>query len=1476
MKRNISATLAAVVLATGLLSPTGGGAATASASELIQSGSMTAQSEAVLAEGVKAFTDVGPAHWAVRSLQRWSGDGIIKGYEDGSFRPAKVVTKAEFAAIINRIFSFQDQTSELPSDVQPTSWFKSDIAKGIAAGYISANAEQRIHPNQPLTRGEAVLALQKIFHFSEASTAVSFKDVNGVSTETSNAIAALTAAGYIQGYPGDLFKPDGAITRAELATMADRMIPGLVTATGETSLGTVKGNVIINQANVTLKDTVVEGNLYLTPGIGEGDAVLERVKVNGITFIAGGGEQSVGFKDSIIREARIAKPNGKVRVYASGTTVFETVYVQSGAMLEESGLTTGAGFTDVKITSGNRSVGLKGLFETVSTTESTASGLTLNISGVVNKLTLNSPSGLILTDKAQLKALTLAPNAKGTLIQGSGIINALDNNAEGVTIGGNALSKGISNLVTVVPVASSAPSNNGGTPAGPGPTPVVDPWTLVWNDEFNDETIDPTKWTYDLGDGTVVGNPGWGNNELQWYTNEEKNVKEQDGKLIITARKEEQGGKPYTSSRIKTKGLFSKTYGKFEIRAKAPAGKGYWPAIWMLPENSVYGTWASSGEIDIMEGWGSRPNTVAGTLHYGSQWPDNVYSGKEYEFPNDSTIEEFHTYAIEWEPGEIRWYVDGVHYSTKNDWYSISNGQPANNAYPAPFNQEFHLLMNLAVGGNFDGNPTSETVFPKTMEIDYVRVYELTGRDYREPVPITLVKEPYLEGSRPALSDGNLVYNNTFTEQVEGDAGMGIPNTAYWSLYKESGADAAVSLDPIGGTNFVKVSISSAGGNAYSIQPQALVPLAKGRFYKLSFDAKTDISRSINVRLTGGESRGYQAYSPGLKAELTSAVGHYETSFQMKENSDTAARVEFNLGTNASPVWFGNVQLVEIEGIPFENDNPKAPLGNGNHLYNGTFDLGEPNRLGYWHTEAANGASVRSVVDAQGLLNLEITAGGSSAGDVKLRQKGIFLIEGHDYELTFDAAASSTRKANVQLLGKDGSIYAEQEVSLTAASQEIKVNFANLAGPTGHDGQFVLELGGAEGTIVLDNFKLVRTSLYFDPTLVYYPLLNGDFNFGFKAWERLLTEKGGQSSASVTDGAAHFNIVNTGNEAYSVMLFQNNLQVASGADYILHFDAGSSTARKIQVNAENASYQPSFSKIVDLNSDIQHFSFEFRQGSKDTLSLKFLLGKVDGASVAGAHDITIDNVRLEVKNAPAKPQELLSDNTNNRLTYPIEIMFTDNEAWRSAIQTVKVNGTPLGTEDYTIEAGKITISASAFPVEGNYIITVGANAYVNAAVVQTVLPNDHNLVVNGSFGNGGAGWVTWSGEGGVSEFSVSDGVANVLITAAGTQAWHTQLFQEGIQLEGGRTYELIFKAKSTTPRQVVVEYSGTSAAAAQEKFDITSDWASYSAHFTVDNSSPLKLNYLIGKTLGADTTANTSAHTISFDDISVKIQEVPN
>lgn len=243
-------------------------------------------------------------------------------------------------------------------------------------------------------------------------------------------------------------------------------------------------------------------------------------------------------------------------------------------------------------------------------------------------------------------------------------------------------------------------------------------WKLVWADEFDRDTLNTDKWSYMIGDGTEYGIPGWGNNELQYY--QEENVSVGDGVLTITAIRENVGTGQFTSGRIRTIEKGDWTYGRFEFRAKMPEGKGLWAAIWMLPTDENYGGWAASGEIDIMEYLGDDTTKVYGTIHYGGQWPDNEHRGTSYVTDDTAFNNAFHVFALEWEEGNLRWYVDGEEFQDFGTgmWYSTAA------AFPAPFNRRFHLLINLAVGGNWPGSPDASTQFPQELVVDYVRVYQ--------------------------------------------------------------------------------------------------------------------------------------------------------------------------------------------------------------------------------------------------------------------------------------------------------------------------------------------------------------------------------------------------------------------------------------------------------------------------------------------------------------------------------------------------------------------------------------------------------------------------------------------------------------------------------------------------------------------------------------------------------------------------------
>ncbi|MGK7390104.1 MAG: family 16 glycosylhydrolase [Candidatus Cyclobacteriaceae bacterium M2_1C_046] len=240
--------------------------------------------------------------------------------------------------------------------------------------------------------------------------------------------------------------------------------------------------------------------------------------------------------------------------------------------------------------------------------------------------------------------------------------------------------------------------------------------TLVWSDEFDGTELDLTKWEPQIGDGCAEGICGWGNNELQYYKAE--NAVVSNGTLKIIAKKERVQSKAYTSARIRTKGLADFTFGRFEARIKLLHGQGLWPAFWMLSTNEPYGGWPQSGEIDIMELLGQNPEEILGTIHYGDPYPDNQHQGTDFKLYNSSFDQDFHVFAIEWEPGVIRWYVDDILYQTKTS----DDVLPYN--WPFDAGNQMHFLLNVAVGGNLPGSPDATTPFPSQMEVDYVRVYD--------------------------------------------------------------------------------------------------------------------------------------------------------------------------------------------------------------------------------------------------------------------------------------------------------------------------------------------------------------------------------------------------------------------------------------------------------------------------------------------------------------------------------------------------------------------------------------------------------------------------------------------------------------------------------------------------------------------------------------------------------------------------------
>ena len=1014
------------------------------------------------------------------------------------------------------------------------------------------------------------------------------------------------------------------------------------------------------------------------------------------------------------------------------------------------------------------------------------------------------------------------------------------------------------------------------------PDAPAEAWTLVWSDEFDGTAstpdsngLDLSKWGYQNGTGAQYGLDGWGNNELQYYSKD--NIEVKDGNLIIKPKLETREGKPYTSGRIWTSPTFSKKYGKFEARIKLPAGTGFWPAFWMMPKNDVYGGWAASGEIDIMEARGRLTDHVGGTLHYGGGWPKNIYSGSNYYFPEGQSITDFHDYAIEWEPGEIRWYVDGILYQTQSNWYTVGRDGEEKYAFPAPFDQEFYLILNLAIGGNYDGGRQPDpSIFQSnpTMEVDYVRAYELVGRPYKTPMDPKVEKEPLPAGAKAPDSTGNLVNDVNFEKGIK-DNREGIDSNFGdgWNFVynQQFGGQATVNVEELNGRNYAKVNVINAGTQPYSVQLEQHTTLGKGRWYEFSFDAKADKNRTLNAKLGGGPDAGWAVYSDSYTINLTTELKSFRQVFQMTKDSDIRTRIEFNCATSTGPVWIGNVRVAEIDEPQIDYNASKAPLPNsGNHIYNGAFDKYNVDRMAYWNFKSASGTSAAAFVpESTRELNVDLVNGGAALSDVTIDQRGIQLVKNNTYTLTFKARATVDRTIKFKFTSKDDTVtFTEKDINLTTASNSYELSFTMPA--TDLEAQLAFMLGGSSGKVYLDDVKLLRTTV--DYTGVdLYPLKNGGFNQQLIGWETIL-DSGGAAVFSTEDGAAKIDVTNLGSNPWSIMLIQGNLPLVKGIEYTLSFKARASAQRSMALTLENASYARAFdSQALTLTTEWKTFNFTVKPAVSEVLALKYLLGRVDAAAVVGT--VYIDDVVLQVKNPPVKQAPMLiADSTDDLVGQNIDITFEDNEAWRTAITAVKINSQALTPDKYKVTAGNINLLAGNFTAAGSHTISVEAEGYANTSVVQILKANDGKIVQNGTFDSNANGWSVYKADGSSAEVTSENGEMKVYFANYdGWFRWSTQVYQTQIKLEAGKTYLLKFDARSTINKNILFEINkGTGGNHfVSPEVSLTTSNKTFNYEVTItEGDTNAKLNFLLGSNNVPG--ENFKSHSIYLDNISIE------
>jgi len=739
-----------------------------------------------------------------------------------------------------------------------------------------------------------------------------------------------------------------------------------------------------------------------------------------------------------------------------------------------------------------------------------------------------------------------------------------------------------------------------------------DEWKMVWNDEFEGEDINMDYWSYD-----VPENGRW-NGEIQSYT--ENNAFIEDGKLILEARKEditEPDGEVYnySSAKLITKDKQTWTYGKVEVRAKMPGGQGIWPAIWMMPNDEpFYGTWPVSGEIDIMELLGHNPDTVHGTVHFGE--PHQELQGT-YKLKDGKTFtDDFYTYTIEWEPGEIRWYIDGELYHTANDWFTKDPGNADDYTYPAPFDQPFFLIMNISVGGGWPGNPDETTVFPQQMAVDYVRVYEKDEYTVH-PKP----EKNEAEDMRQPLEDGNYIYNGDFSSGED-----------YWEFLKDGAGDATLDIND----QTMHVKINSGGNVEHGVQLlQSPVPLIKGAKYRASFSAMAESERQMKVKIGADGSRGWADYANEAPVTLTDSWTDYAFEFTMEEKTDIKARYEFNLGNNDSDVMLKNVRLEKIaDPEPVDPSTVvREPLPSGNLIYNGTFDQGT-DRMGFWEFTTNENAEAAKYIGSginERRFDARIVNGGTSVDAIQLTQSGFSLENGREYILTFDASAEEVRDIQVVVTNAENDIVSEDVLSLTTDTEKYSVRFV-MDNENDNNSALTFNLGANDQDVSIDNVSLDKQPLEIEVDNI---LTNGIFD-SLSGW-RAEAYNPGEATSSVVNGQVKVNMTNIGDADWNVQLFQQGVKLEEGKTYELSFDARSTVDRplrlQIQRNGEEDNiWTGYFDQTVELNDSMQTFTFTFTMEELTDLSAKFgfALGKDEnGLTPSDSHDVYIDNVLLK-------------------------------------------------------------------------------------------------------------------------------------------------------------------------------------------------------------------------------------------------------
>lgn len=751
-------------------------------------------------------------------------------------------------------------------------------------------------------------------------------------------------------------------------------------------------------------------------------------------------------------------------------------------------------------------------------------------------------------------------------------------------------------------------------------------YTEIFIDEFDGKELNLDNWNREQRQ------PGWTNKELQEYTDSDDNSYVAGGKLVLQALKTKDinGNDYYTSGKVTTKDKVKFTYGKIEASMRMPSGgQGMWPAFWMMPQNEqFYGTWPKCGEIDIMEVLGHEPQKAYQTLHWGD--PHHEKQGT-LTLERGSFADDYHIFAVEWLPGKLIYTIDGQVVNEVDDWYTKTEGGDEA-TFPAPFDQDFFLQINLAVGGTWPGDPDETTVFGEGAQfvVDWVRVSQKSQEDYDKM--LSELKQPNRDVVlREPDAYGNYIVNGDFSVAEKLDETDGISVGGDWVFLKQQGGEGNAIIDTTKKELKIETTNKDAAehGQTWSIQlVQPGIPLKQGNVYTLSFEAKADEARSMIVDISNTST--WSRYLEDTTLNMTTDWQTYTYPVMVTASSDSNARLEFNLAKQGSvaAVYLRNVSLKQTGMVEIEES---ATTPDGNYVRNGAFEVGE-GRLAYWNVNTGETGAKVSVTNKRDDKNniyvrelKVIGAEGLTPDKVIVSQNDIAVKAETEYTFSIDAYAEKETKINVKVAGVD------LPIDLTTEKKTFVFDLTTSRELT--DSNIVLSLGSGT-TVYVDNISVKEKSL----------VLNSSFDNGLASWEPFKDSNVSNVSWEIvkegTNSAIKYTIPDTGMLDWYIQLKQNNVKLEKGKKYKLSFKVKADTARDIQFalqrdgSADNDWTPYSGTKIVTLGGDDkvwQDFSTVFQMESKtdEKAILSISMGAVGGKQISAKHEIFLDDFVLE-------------------------------------------------------------------------------------------------------------------------------------------------------------------------------------------------------------------------------------------------------